>query len=130
MSSYNSIIKMLNAIKVASNTRNLYCTSKISVINLKILYIFYKNNLIKGYKINNNRILIYLKYKHETPLIKNIIFISKPSLKKNFKKKDFQKLYNKYNYLMVSNKYGINLLNRNQLNATNEGGIPLFAVIL
>jgi ribosomal protein S8 len=52
-----------------------------SKISLNILAIFYENGLICGYKIENQFIMVYLKYYKNLPVFLNIKLISTPGKK-------------------------------------------------
>ena len=82
--------------------------TKITQINSKstqnILNIFIREGFIKSYKINKNKIDIFIKYKNNKPVITNIIKISKSSKRIYLKNRDLYK--NKRGFFILSTSFG------------------------
>jgi small subunit ribosomal protein S8 len=98
-----------------SKTKNGYLAKKKKIIQFKskqiinILNILLKEGLIRSYKIskkNKNIIYIYLKYKNNKPILKQISRISKPSRRIYIKNKDLFTL-NKKGIYIISTSLGI-----------------------
>jgi ribosomal protein S8 len=72
---------LISRLRVALNGH----LSRIKVLNskisLNILAIFYENGLICGYQIENQFIMVYLKYYKNLPVFLNIKLISTPGKK-------------------------------------------------
>ena len=95
----------------------------------QLLDIFYKENLISGYKIyfeNPKMFEITLKYYKGNPLIKKIIPISKPSNRIYISIKDLWKLNTGLNLVILSTSKGI--LSDKESRQLNVGG-EVFCVI-
>jgi len=95
----------------------------------QLLDIFYKENLISGYKIsleNPKMFEIILKYYKGNSLIKKIIPISKPSNRIYISTKDLWKLNTGLNLVILSTSKGI--LSDKESRQLNVGG-EVFCVI-
>jgi len=81
-------------------------------LSIKFLYLLYKIGLIKSFNIlNDNIILVYLKYKKNgTPLIHSIDLISKPSKRVYWNLTILSKHYRAYsfaNFYIISTSKGL-----------------------
>ena len=86
-----TLFHCLNKIKMASlNKKNLVILRHCNFLIL-LLNCFYREGLINGYYFQNNYIYVYLKYYLNKPVLNNIIYFSKPSLRKYKKCLDFSK---------------------------------------
>lgn len=96
--------------------------TKITQVNSKstqnILNILIREGFIKSYKINQNKINIFIKYKNNKPVITNIIKISKSSKRVYLKNKDLYK--NKRGFFILSTSLGF--LTDIQAKNLNVGG--------
>lgn len=71
---------MLIRLKNSSQSYKKYSIVNKTKNNIKLLKFLYDENIINGYsfsKTDNNSLIVYLKYKNNTPLIRKINFISK-----------------------------------------------------
>ena len=95
-----------------STIKNGYLSKKPKIIqqnskqSISILNIMVREGFIKSYKINsNNQIDIFLKYKNNEPIIKEIKRLSKPGKRLYIKNKD---LYiKKKGFYIISTSTGI-----------------------
>jgi len=95
-----------------SKIKNGYLSQKSQITqqntkqNINILNILIREGYIKTYKINsNNQLNIYLKYKNNKPIIKQIKRLSKPGQRLYIKNKD---LYiKKQGFYILSTSIGI-----------------------
>lgn len=96
--------------------------TKITQVNSKstqnILNILIREGFIKSYKINKNKIDIFIKYKNNKPVITNILKISKSSKRVYLKNKDLYK--NKRGFFILSTSLGF--LTDIQAKNLNVGG--------
>jgi small subunit ribosomal protein S8 len=108
-----------------SKIKNGYLSKKTKIIQqhskqaINILTILVKEGFIKSYKLNNkNQIEIYLKYKKDQAVIKEIKRLSKPGKRLYVKNKD---LYiKKHGFFILSTPLGI--MTDLQAKKLNTGG--------
>jgi ribosomal protein S8 len=81
-----NIREFLNKINVGYKCRNVSIKINYTLENCKIVHFFYEKGWIKLYIIQNNKILIYLRYINNKPLFTKIKFISTPGYRKFFSK--------------------------------------------
>lgn len=93
-------------------------------INLLILKMFLKINLLKFIKIENSCIIAYINYYNNKPIFKNILNMHKPSKKQFISLKNLKKIKLKHNwiFLMSTNR---GLLNSYEALKTKSGGLIL-----
>ncbi|MDH3003718.1 MAG: 30S ribosomal protein S8 [Candidatus Shikimatogenerans sp. JK-2022] len=107
----DTIGNYLTLLRNAYNVKHNKVKVNYSKIIFNITKLLYKNNYIKSYKLykKNNflKILIYLKYINNYSVIKKIIRISKPSLRKYLKYKNIYRILNGYGISILSTSSGI-----------------------
>jgi ribosomal protein S8 len=72
---------LISRLKVGSKGHLISIKVLNSKISIKILDIFYENGLIRGYHINVNSIIVFLKYYKNTPVFFDVKLISTPGKK-------------------------------------------------
>jgi ribosomal protein S8 len=78
---YHNLSDLIIRIKLAYKCNLLSVKVLNNKLSIQFIYLIYKIGLIRGFFIlvNENNILIYLKYKKKIPAISDISVISKPS---------------------------------------------------
>ena len=71
------------------------------------LKIFNKEGFILGYKITQNKIKIFLKYKNNRPVINSIKVISKPGRRLYYSIKQIWKINSNKNFIIFSTSKGL-----------------------
>lgn len=121
MTKINSTVKLVNAIKTAYRTKNVYGISQITPTSLNILQCMYLEGLITEYHMYNTKVRFTVKYINDKPLIYRIDSLSTGSLKKFSSREEMNDLYKKYDYFFVSTSRGV-LSSKQLLNAMPIGG--------
>ncbi len=100
---------MLTNIKNGIKAKKPFIIQKYKKTSLNLLNILWDNNLITGYKIccKSNKFKIFLNYKNDKSVLKQLIIISKPSKKKYFSSKQLWKFNNNIDIFLFSTIYGI-----------------------
>ena len=93
---------------------------------IKVLDILWDEGYILGYKIGNDHIKIYLKYKDNKPVINSIRTVSKPSNKIYYSIKQIWKIDSSKNFLIISTNKGI--MSIIDCKKNNLGGEPLISI--
>ena len=108
MKIHKSIIDMFIRLKNSSKSYKKYALVTKTKQNIKLLNLLYKEGYILGYSFFNNDkniIIVFLKYKKNEPLIKNINFISKLNKKNTYTVKLLlQQKNNTSLYILLTNK--------------------------
>lgn len=121
-----NFLNLLIKLKNGQLSKKLFLFHKKTNISELLLKTLWKNNFIIGYKINNFKLKIILKYFNNKPVISSFKFI------KNFNNfhlttKQIWSLNIKNNYFcFVSTSYGIKSLNN--CKTTKIGGKILFLI--
>ena len=96
-----------NLFSSISNNNNLFKSYLIvpkQKQSIQIIDLLFQEGLVRRYKVLNNKIYIFLKYKDNLPLIKKIDLISSSKRRRFVKIKEVQKLpFNKI-YLISTSK--------------------------
>ena len=96
-----------NLFSSISNNNNLFKSYLIvpkQKQSIRIIDLLFQEGLVRRYKVLNNKIYIFLKYKDNLPLIKKINLISSSKRRRFVKIKEVQKLpFNKI-YLISTSK--------------------------
>jgi len=96
-----------NLFSSISNNNNLFKSYLIvpkQKQSIQIIDLLFQEGLVRRYKVLNNKIYIFLKYKDNLPLIKKINLISSSKRRRFVKIKEVQKLpFNKI-YLISTSK--------------------------
>ena len=125
----NNLFYMLAAIKTSLNRKNHSVEIYSSKICLDCLNILMDLGFIFGFtKLPKNRVRIFLKYKNNKSVVKNIFSIFKPSNKVYFKVRFIKKSLNKnlFSHMIFLTPKGV--LTDLECILFNTGGIPLFRV--
>lgn len=106
-----SVIKALIHLKNAQIAFLLETKIQYTILNLNLTENLLKQQLIRGYKIMENKyIIIYLTYFENKPVIKEILIISRPG-HRIYIKKSMQKTNNNTLFSLFSTSKGLELLN-------------------
>ena len=109
--SKNSLIKLINILKIDQSNYKKYSLVIFSKLNYNVLSILYKNGYILNFKVifigNINKIKIIHKYYFNKPFISKLHFISKPSHKQYIKVKDIWKKKELSDILILSTNKGL-----------------------
>ncbi|WP_317167287.1 30S ribosomal protein S8 [Blattabacterium cuenoti] len=103
----DSISDFLTIIRNACFVKHKILIVKYSNIKKNISNVLLENGYILSYKIENNKIKIALKYYKKESVIKKIIRISKPGLRKYCKYKNLPRVLNGLGIAIISTSYGV-----------------------
>lgn len=99
---------MFDNIKKGQLSRRNFIVNKRKKVCELFLQILWDEGFILGYKIDsNNNIKIFLKYKHETPVINSIKLISKPSRRLYYSIKQIWKIDSSKYFIIFSTNKGL-----------------------
>lgn len=70
---------LASTLKVASSNRLIKVKVEFNGLNIRVLDILYKNGVIRGFKVIDKDLFVFLKYKHNSPAFQDIKLVSKPS---------------------------------------------------
>lgn len=88
--------------------------------SIRIIDLLFQEGLVRRYKVLNNKIYIFLKYKDNLPLIKKINLISSSKRRQFIKIKEVQKLpFNKI-YLISTSKGIVTHIEAQKINLGGE----------
>lgn len=109
-----SIREFLNKMHIGYKCRSIYIKVAVNVENSKIVHFFFEKGWIKLYFIQDNEIVIYLRYINNKPLFTKIKFISTKGHRKYYSKESLY-FYKKYNggnaNILLYTSYGLLSLN-------------------
>ena len=106
-----------------SNNNNLFKSYLIvpkQKQSIQIVNLLFQEGLIRRYKILNNKIYIFLKYKDNLPLIKKINLISTSKRRQFIKIKEVQKLPFDKIYILSTSKGIVTHLEAQKINLGGE----------
>jgi ribosomal protein S8 len=105
-----NIREFLNRLSVGYKCRSTHIKINLSVENSKIVNFFYEKGWIKLYVIQNDKIIVYLRYINNNPLFTKIKFVSTPGHRKFFSKESLS-FYKKNNSghanILLHTTYGL-----------------------
>lgn len=122
----NKFADLFSKIINGSNVKKNFIKIKKSNKLVDLVKIFNCNGLIKGYIVKNEEILVFLKYKNNIPILKNIKMISKPSKKIFLKQKGLFKLPNKFYIISTTSGFMTQIDAKNK----NLGGELICSIFL
>nr|ARQ82187.1 ribosomal protein S8 [Avrainvillea mazei] len=109
--SHDSIAEMLTSIRNANLIKKKTVRFNYTIINDKIIRIFQKQGLINSFIVinenNRKQFEVNLKYKNKTPLISNLMRISKPGRRIFINKKQIPTLRGGLGVFILSTDKGI-----------------------
>ncbi len=112
-----------NLFSSISNNNNLFKSYLIvpkQKQSIQIIDLLFQEGLVRRYKVLNNKIYIFLKYKDNLPLIKKIDLISSSKRRRFVKIKEVQKLpFNKI-YLISTSKGIVTHIEAQRINLGGE----------
>ena len=117
---------MVANIKNGQLSKKAYIYQKKTVLCESILNIIWDEGFILGYKIEQEKIKIFLKYKNSKPSINSIKVISKPSLKVYYSTKQLWKINSSKGLIILSTNKGFKSLT--ECKKQNLGGEPIFII--
>ena len=94
-------VNCINLIKICIKHNKKGFIIKKTNKNINVLKAFIKINIIKFIFIKNNTITVYINYKNNKPVFKNIINIFKSSNKKFISLKNLKKINSKHNWIFI-----------------------------
>jgi len=112
---------MSNLANLISGLRNGSLAKKAKIIqqyskkNINILNILIKEGFIKNYIIEEKKIIIFLKYKNNKSIIKEIIYIKNKEKNIYIKNKDLYKIKSKF-FLLSTTKGILTVMEAKKLN--------------
>lgn len=101
------IANFLTIIRNASFVKHKILKDNFSNIKEQISKVLLENGYILGYKIDKKIIKIALKYHNNNSVIRNIIRVSKPGLRKYCKYKEIPRVLNGLGIAIISTSYGL-----------------------
>ena len=81
--------EFLNKLNIGYKCRSTHVNVRFTSENMKIVQFFYEKNWIRYYSIQNEEIIVQLRYIRNKPLFQKIEFISTPGHRKYFTKESF-----------------------------------------
>lgn len=114
----NTLSNLFSGIKNGFLSKKTKIVQQYSKQSINILNILIKEGFIKNYKIESNKINIYLKYKNNKSIINNIKYLSKPGKRLYIKNKNIYK--KKEGFFLISTSKG--LLTLSEAKKFNIGG--------
>lgn len=112
-----------NLFSSISNNNNLFKSYLIvpkQKQSIQIIDLLFQEGLVRRYKVLNNKIYIFLKYKDNLPLIKKINLISSSKRRQFIKIKEVQKLPFDKIYLMSTSKGIVTHIEAQKINLGGE----------
>lgn len=118
---------LLYFLKQSQNSKQIWIKFKKSNFLIKVIKLLAYSKIISGYIIQDNNIIIFLKYFNMEPLIKSYFIFSKPTKKKLLAKKELilLKKTNPQSTFFIISK---NKLKQLQINNKISTGILLFQI--
>lgn len=118
---------LLYFLKQSQNSKQIWIKFKKSNFLIKVIKLLAYSKIISGYIIQDNNIIIFLKYFNMEPLIKSYFIFSKPTKKKLLAKKELilLKKKNPQSTFFIISK---NKLKQLQINNKISTGILLFQI--
>nr|AYJ22347.1 ribosomal protein S8 [Avrainvillea sp. HV04061] len=109
--SHDSIAEMLTSIRNANLVKNKTVLFNYTIVNEKIIRILQKQGFINSFILinenNRKKLKVNLKYKNKTPLISNLMRISKPGRRIFVNKKQIPTLLGGLGLFILSTDKGI-----------------------
>lgn len=102
--------EFLNKIQIGYKCRSTLIKVNFTVENSKIVQLFYEKSWIKMYSIQNDKILVYLRYVNNKPLFIKIKFVSTSGSRKYFTNKGvtiFRKNLGGSARILLNTSYGL-----------------------
>ena len=112
-----------NLFSSISNNNNLFKSYLIvpkQKQSIQIIDLLFQEGLVRRYKVLNNKIYIFLKYKDNLPLIKKINLISSSKRRQFIKIKEVQKLPFDKIYLLSTSKGIVTHIEAQKINLGGE----------
>jgi ribosomal protein S8 len=114
--------QFISILKDAILKKKVIIKIPIKIFILNILWVFYKNGYISGYKIIDRKIQIHLKYIGEKNVIHVINQISLISKRIYLANSDLKKKTSFDTTVLITNSSGVSLYNKTTLNKKNLSG--------
>lgn len=102
--------EFLNKVQIGYKCRSTFITVNFTAENSKIVQFFYEKNWIKMYSVQNNKIVVYLRYVNNKPLFIKIKFVSTAGSRKYFTKEGitfFRKNLGGSARILLNTSYGL-----------------------
>lgn len=126
MNKINKILQMLVSIRNAYVNNRKYSRCRYSNFLLKLLMLLYKEGFIKGFKIKEDYLFIYLKYLNNKPFFSLMENISTPSLKKHLTMHNYVKYKKRYDVFFLSSS--LDIISSAKARDKHIGGLLLFGL--
>lgn len=95
------MVNCINLLKISiKNKKKGFIVDK-NIKNINILKSFLKINIIKFILFKDKKILVFINYKNNKPLFKNILNFYKTSHKTYINYKNLNKIIKKHNWLLI-----------------------------
>ena len=117
---------MVANIKNGQLSKKAYIYHKKTLLCQSVLNVIWDEGFILGYKIEQKKLKIFLKYKNMKPSINSIKIISKPGLKVYYSTKQLWKIDSSKGLVILSTNKGFKSLN--ECKKHNLGGEPVFII--
>ena len=133
MNKVKSLYSILTSIKIGYLREHKTVNCDNTQFNRQILLVLFKEGLISGFKKENNKFKIKLRYYRNKSSFSDIKTIYKPSLKKYSKSKEINTYFNKFDLFIICTDCG--LISSNQIweySTLNKriGGFALIGISL
>lgn len=133
MNKVKSLYSILTSIKIGYLREHKTVNCDDTQFNRQILLVLFKEGLISGFKKENNKFKIKLRYYRNKSIFSDIKTIYKPSLKKYSKSREINTYFNKFDLFIICTDCG--LISSNQIweySTLNKkiGGFALIGISL
>lgn len=126
-------IHFLTQLKNASSLNKEIVKVDCNKFIINILKLLYEEGFILGFKINKkanfynetSEAIVYLRYMHNKPILKNLKIISSPSLQRVVRLKELCRIIAKKKFFLFSTNLG--LLTLTECKKNHVGGVLLFS---
>jgi len=122
----NKLALFVNLIKLNLSRNKLIAKVPYSKLNLNILKILYNEGYIRGFKVTENFIFIYLKLNNNKPAFKDIVFFSQKNKNNYISYKKLILFFGLKNFMIISTNMG--LLTLEQCFLYKQGGQLLILI--
>lgn len=92
------LVKFTSILNLASRKKYLFVFTQDTILIRNLLKILYEQGVIRGFKIMNKKIKIFLKYQNSKSILTKIYVVSKPSRRVNWNLNELNKVQNYNNF--------------------------------
>lgn len=98
----NKLAILINLIKLNLSRNKLIVKAPYSKLNINILKLLYHEGYIRGFKVTENNIFIYLKINNNKPIFKDIVYFSRKNKNNYISYKKLILFFGLKNFMIIS----------------------------